>query len=329
MNLDGFIAERRDDWSELESLIGQAGRRPERLGPDRVRRLGALYRAAAADLAVARRRYVGDPVVTVLESLVGRSRHLVYDTEIRRTSVRAFFATGYWRRIRERPMVLLVAVAMTAAPAALGYVWAQHDPAGAGGLVPGGLRSAGSARRSGADLGLPLATRSQFAAQIFTNNIRVTLLAFAGGMTGGLLTGWLLLFNGLLLGVVGGLAASAGTAGIFVQLVVPHGVLEISCIIVSGVAGLRVGWAIVAPGRLSRGEALVRQARVAVELALGTAPWLVLAGLVEGFVTPAGFGLAIDLSVGLGLGAVYWTLVVTRGRPEITPAPAPSSAGTP
>ena len=110
-----------------------------------------------------------------------------------------------------------------------------------------------------------------------------------------------------------------------VELIVPHGVLELSCIVVAGAAGLRMGWALVDPGRRPRGQALVTEARAAIELVLGTALWLVVAGLVEGFVTPLGIGVGPALAVGFGLGAVYWALVWRLGAPEpVTAGPGAS-----
>src|SRR5205807_124360 len=76
MNLDAFVRQRTPEWEELGRLVQSARRRPERLGPAGVRRLGSIYRAVAADLALARRRWPGDPVTVRLEDLVGRSRHL-------------------------------------------------------------------------------------------------------------------------------------------------------------------------------------------------------------------------------------------------------------
>src|SRR5205085_3562120 len=97
MRLDAFIATRQDDWHELDRLIAEAGRRPDRLPPARVLRLGALYRAAAADLARLRRRAPGAPETARLEALVGNARHLVYASSSRTRSFLSFFATDYWR----------------------------------------------------------------------------------------------------------------------------------------------------------------------------------------------------------------------------------------
>jgi uncharacterized membrane protein SpoIIM required for sporulation len=320
MNLTSFLEQRAPDWAELDRLVADAGRRPERLGPDGVRRLGVLYRAAAADLAQARRRYRGDPVVAQLADRVGRARHLVYDVEPRRVSLVHFLTRGYWQRIRERPFMLLFAALLVFVPAALAVLWAHHDPAGAVGALPGQFQRVrpGAAPKSGS-LGLSTAEQSFFASSIFTNNIKVTFQAFAGGIAVGLVTMFVLLQNGVMLGVIAGLSFDAGAGKPFLELVVPHGVLEMSGIVVAGAAGLRLGWAVVSPGRRRRGEAVVDEARRTVEIVLGTALWLVVAGLVEGFITPRGLGLGPVVVIGLGLGAVYWTLVVVAGRPSSQP----------
>jgi len=328
-NLDQFVSERSPTWVELEGLVERAGTRPSRLGADGVRRLGECYRAATADLALARRRFPGDPVVVRLERLVQRGRQGVYHSPSSRTSVWEFFANGYWRRVRERKAILAIAFLALALPTLLGGFWAWRDPGPASGLVPSKYQTVTQPRAPGNALGLTVDQESAMASKIFTNNIGVTFFAFAGGLLLGLGTLYVLLENGVLLGVVGGLAIGSGNGRSFFELVTAHGVLELSCIIVSGAAGLRLGWSIIDPGNRTRGEALREEARAAIEIVLGTAPWLVVAGLVEGFLTPSGTGLPIVLAVGLSLGAIYWGLVLWRGGPplpelesRVTAAPA-------
>ncbi len=315
-NLDQFVSDRAPTWTELETLIDDAGSRPSRLGAGGVRRLGACYRAVAADLALARRRFPGDPVVARLERLVQRGRQSVYSYPSSRASVWEFFANGYWRRVRERKGVLAISLLCLAVPTLLGGYWAWRDPGPASGLAPGQYQSVTQPRTPGQSLGLTVDDESAMASQIFTNNIGVTFLAFAGGLLLGLGTLYVLLQNGLQIGVVGGLAIGSGNGRPFFELVTAHGVLELSCIVVAGAAGLRLGWAIIDPGNRTRGEALREEARAAIEIILGTAPWLVVAGLVEGFVTPSGTGLPTVLAVGFSLGAIYWGLVLWRGAPE-------------
>ena len=323
MNLEQFVRERGKVWQELDTLVGDAGRRPEKLPAGDVRRLGELYRAAAADLARARRAFPGDPLVPALEQRVLRARHLVYDAPTRRESAVAFLARDYWRAVRERWLPIAIAAVLLFGSAGLSAVWADRDPGAAGGVAPDAYRSVTQPRPHGANLGLSGSERTGISGEIFTNNIRVTLLAFALGVTAGIGTALLLLSNGLQLGVVAGLAVGSGNGRVFFELVTMHGVLELSCIVVAAGAGLRLGWALIEPGRRTRVAALGREAREALKVVLGTAPWLVVAGLIEGFLTPAGLGLPVVVAVGFGVAGLYWTLVLTLGR-RSTRAPAPS-----
>lgn len=325
MNLDRFIADRRPSWDELDALVGEAKGRPERIGAEKMRRLGTLYRGAAADLAVARRRFPAEPAVPALEDLVGRAHGVVYGTPVRRESAWDFLIHGYWRRVRERPVLLVVAAVLLFMPMLVAGLWSWDDPGAAGALLPSTSEAVGRPRTQGTDLGLSAGERASFSAGIFTNNIQVTFGAVAGGMTFGLLTAALLLFNGVMIGVVGGVGTAAGNGSALVELIVPHGVLELSCIVVAGAAGLRMGWALVDPGRRPRGQALLVEARAAIELVLGTAVWLVVAGLTEGLVTPLGIGVGPALAVGFGLGALYWALVWRLGAPRpVTTGPGAS-----
>ncbi|MEA2221038.1 MAG: hypothetical protein QOJ35_3664, partial [Solirubrobacteraceae bacterium] len=128
-------------------------------------------------------------------------------------------------------------------------------------------------------------------------------------------------YNGAILGAVAGGAIANGNGAEFAEFVTAHGVIELTCIVVAAAAGIRVGDAILSPGPRTRGRALVEEARTAIAIVAGTLPWVVLAGIIEGFVTRAGFGLVPGVVLGVGVGALYWTLVFVRGRPR------PSRAG--
>lgn len=321
MNLDRFIADRRPSWDELDSLLAEARGRPERIGAEKMRRVGSLYRSAAADLALARRRFPAEATVAALEDLVGRAHGVVYGTAVRRESAVHFLTRGYWRRVRERPALLVVAAVLLLLPVLVAGAWAWDDPGSAGALLPAQSEPVAQPRTQGTDLGLSPGERARFSAAISTNNIRVTFGAVAGGVTFGLLTAGILVFNGVLIGVVAGVGVAAGNGGALVELIVPHGVLELSCIVVAGAAGLRMGWALVDPGRRPRGQALVIEGRAAIELVLGTSLWLVVAGLTEGLITPLGIGPWWAVGVGFALGGLYWALVWRLG------APAPATAG--
>lgn len=314
MNLDRFTTERTPLWRELDSLTTSARGNPQKLGSEKLLRLGYLYRAAAADLAFARRRWPNDPLVARLDELVNRARVLVYGAPPKRGGLRDFFARYYWQRIVERPLMLLLAAILLFAPMILTAVWASNDPGAAGSFVPSGYEQITEPRTPGQDLGMTAGEEAAFSSQIFTNNIQVTFLAFAAGVLLALGTSWVLGFNGVFIGALTGLAFQAGNGVPFTELVIAHGVLELSCIVVTGAAGLRLGWAIVAPGYRRRIDAVIDEGRRGIEVILGTMPWLVFAGLIEGFVTPAGMGVVVNTAVGVCVGAVYWILALRRGR---------------
>jgi uncharacterized membrane protein SpoIIM required for sporulation len=212
--------------------------------------------------------------------------------------------------------LILVAWLLLAGPALAGGVWGAVDPSTAAGLVPAQFQAAADPPAAGRDY--DPATASAFSFQVMFNNIQVTLMAFAGGIAFGALTVYALFFNGLLLGVIGGLAIGAGNGVAFLRLVSSHGPLEISCIVVGGIAGLRMGWALIRPGPLRRVTALRREALPAVELAVGTVPWLVLCGFLEGFATGPDLPVAVQASLGAALFVVFWSLVWVRGRSQST-----------
>ena len=139
-------------------------------------------------------------------------------------------------------------------------------------------------------------------------------LVFAGGITLGFATLGLLAYNGLLLGALGGLTIQSGTFEVFVRYIVPHGLLELSCISIAGVAGLRLARGLIEPGVRTRAEALTDEASGAVVMVFATIPWLICAGLTEGFVTPRALPLWAALAVGLAWATLFWTLVVGVGR---------------
>lgn len=320
MSLSRFLTQREPAWRELDALLTKAGTAPERLAPRDLRQLGTRYREASADLSLARARYPGDPVVHRLERLVTRGRAVVYTQPSRRGSVAGFFARDYWRLIAERPWPVVIAWGCLLVGTALAFGWAIADPQAAAGLVPGQF---GDFDRASAREAVGAGESSAFASSLFTHNIQVGFLAFAMGITAGIGTALLTLYNGVILGAVAGLTIGKGHGRFFAELVAAHGVIELSCIVVAAAAGLRMGWSLVRPGMAqTRGESLTAEARKCVLIVVGTMPWLVIAGITESAITPR-LSAEAGVAFGLALGAVYWGLVWTRGRQE----PAALTAG--
>jgi uncharacterized membrane protein SpoIIM required for sporulation len=141
---------------------------------------------------------------------------------------------------------------------------------------------------------------------IMTNNLSVAFMTFASGITGGVVTLYMLVFNGLLIGVIGGACWLAGMSQQLWSFVAPHGVLELPSIFIAGGAGFLIAQGLLFPGRLSRRDSLAVAGGDAVRLVLGTIPLLIVAGLLEGFFSPSGAPVALKFSVA----AVMFTLMV-------------------
>lgn len=308
MKLPEFIERGTDRWAELSELLG----RRRSLSASEVLRLAELYRATTADLALARRRFPKEQITADIERLVVDARSAVYAGTGRREGIVGFFADTYWALIYERRRPLLLAALLLVVPALLGAAWSVVDPSSLTDVLPPEFLWVTSAQST--DQGYGAAGLVGFSTFVLTNNIRVTLTAFALGVTYGVGTGWILAQNGVIFGALTGLAIDAGNGRVFVAAVIAHGVLELSCIVVGGASGLSLGRSILRPGPLTRRESLGREAVVAVQLALGTSLWLVLAGFVEGFASRTGLSWIPTTVIGIGLGVMFWGLVWIRGR---------------
>lgn len=320
MNLERFLADATPRWTELEALVSRAGTAGAPLTATELRCLGALYRSAAADLALARRSFPGTEGTLRLQALVARANGIVYGHAQRDQSAGAFFSRGLWQQIRSTLGTVGVAAAVMLGAAVLGALWAIVEPGAASGLVPGGAVVQGHGFH-GAFYGIPLSARGGLAVAIFVNNILVSFLAVAGGFTFGILTAYALVFNGALLGVLGALEWRAGGLSDFFRLVLPHGLLELSCVALAGGAGLAIARALVDPGRDTRAQALGRLVPVIGACVLGTVVFLVVAGLTEGFITPWDLPTAAAVAVGVVLAGGFWTAVALRGGRPASGAP--------
>jgi uncharacterized membrane protein SpoIIM required for sporulation len=155
-----------------------------------------------------------------------------------------------------------------------------------------------------------------FASHVTFNNIQVSVVAFALGAL--LIPGIVILaYNGLNVGIVGGLFVSEGQAGTFFGLIAPHGLLELTAVVIAGGAGLRMGWSLLVPGDRTRGAALAEEGRRSVALVLGTVLAFVVAGLIEGFVTPAPIPTGVRVAVGVAVEALFLLWVIGRGRAAV------------
>jgi uncharacterized membrane protein SpoIIM required for sporulation len=326
MNLGTFVRKNRPHWQRLEEMLGEI----ERLGPRQagqpfLHELLLLYRATTGDLAWAQTRYRGTTVLLFLHQLVARAHHQIYRPH--RVSVRAavrFFRHQIPETVRAHLPAVLWSTIVFLVGVAFGLAAVQFDPRAASVILPTRVLDAiysGHMWTGGLFSVVPAPVASTL---LFTNNISVALLAFAGGLSCGVVTFLILFQNGFMLGVVFALCSSYGLRGALLAFIASHGLLEISAILVSGAAGFVVANALLNPGRYSRADALAVQGRSAVRMAIACVPALVAAGCIEGFISPSGLALGFKLALGLGLGALFWIyLLLTGGKAAVTAAPIP------
>ena len=150
---------------------------------------------------------------------------------------------------------------------------------------------------------------------IMQNNIRVSFTAFGSGLTAGVMTFWVLILNGLILGGLLGLTTYYGIGFDLATFVIGHGVIELSVIFMAGGSGLMLGWAILRPGLMRRRDALAQAAKISVRLLLGAVPMLVVAGTIEGFISPAeNIPPFVKWGVGIGSGILLYGYLFLAGR---------------
>jgi uncharacterized membrane protein SpoIIM required for sporulation len=334
-NLRDLLTERRPAWKRLGELLNTIQRKgPRRCETAQVQELIRLYRETAADLARLRTLRADPQEVAHVNRLVAASHGLIYRGDRRRRSggLLRFFAREYPRLVRQTWAYSLTSFLIGAAFAGMAFVTVQHSPEVVSDIMGGG--DAEFLERHSADdirqrfQVLPSHMLSGF---VTTNNIRVAILAFALGITYGLGTVYVLAVNGVMLGGFAGAYARSGVGGDFWLTVLPHGALELSAIVLAGGSGLLLGHALWRPGDRTRRLALRETAAVSVQLAVGLIPAFIVAGLIEGFVTPSR-EMSQELKLGLGIlaAAVFWTYVLLAGRgPAAHEAPGEASRDAP
>lgn len=312
MTVDAFVAGRRAAWQELESRIAQAHRgRLRGVSTGDLERFGILYRRASSDLAIARRDFPRDAVTEYLNELCARAHPLLFrGSPLRPSALPRFFATGLPRIFREASPYVLASLGLTLAGVLAGWLAVSLRPDIASTLIPDSYFD--KMARGEVPSGLPNAPFE--ASFIITNNIRVALIAFAGGVLLGIPTAAALLLNGWTLGTLAAAIHRDGFDLRFWSIISPHGVIELSVIVFAGAAGLMLGDAVLRPGLRRRGDALAAAAGRAVYLACGMAVLLVIAGLFEGFVSPSGLPEAAKYGIAAANGTWLYAWLLLAGR---------------
>jgi uncharacterized membrane protein SpoIIM required for sporulation len=301
MRQSTFVTRRKSGWERLEALLSRVERRGLRsLAPDELGELGRLYRWATSDLAYADGRKFDSSLRVYLNRLTARAHGYVYGAEAgpRRDRFRRFFTHGFPSEVRNSRWYILACAALFAGSAALAYWLVWTKPLDAYALLPADFVRPLHASLHDTNFNFNRDMAPLMSSEIMTNNIRIAILAFAGGVLLAIPTLYELMFNGLMVGGLGAMYTSAGFGYDFWATIAPHGCIELTSIVISAAAGVMLATPLINPGRLRRLEALKRNARRAGVLILGVCCMLVVAGSIEGFFTPLRFGPGIRLAVG-------------------------------
>ena len=313
MDIDRFIAEHHAEWDRLDELVARGRRSVARLTPEELDELLALYQSSSAHLSVVRTRFDDISLSNRLSRSIGAARGLIYRKRANTANaIGRFFSETFPAACYASRRAIAVAAILLFVPAFGFGFW---------------LHQSGEVRNAAIDPELQqLIATSEFedyyssqpaggwAVQLFTHNIEVAVIAYAGGALGAIGGVSTLVENGASIGAAGAIMHSHGRGALFWGLITPHGLIELTSVCVAAGAGLRIAWAMVVPGDRTRGAALADEGLRSVVVILGTMVMFVVAGLTEAFITPSGLPTWTRVSIGvlIEVGALSWMFL--RGR---------------
>jgi uncharacterized membrane protein SpoIIM required for sporulation len=282
----------QDGWAELERqldaiLRGRTGKKGEEKPIDG-ERLAELYRRACEHLALARARAYPAYIQDRLDRLTGEAHQVIYQHRgLGMSRITQFFAADFPRAVRAHATYVWIATAVFVLPTILIGLLVYSRPELILSVVDASTASNFEQMYSpnAESIGRLRTADTDWAMFGFyiRNNVTVAFQCFAGGLFAGLGSLFFLAFNGALGGAVGGYLTELGLASTFFSFVVTHAAFELTAIVLSGAAGLRIGHAVLAPKRQTRVQALVTAARESIVIVYGFAVMLLIAAAIEAF----------------------------------------------
>lgn len=326
-DVDRFVRERTPEWRKLEALLTRVDERGmAMLDIDAAREFAKLYRAVSADLVRARSERVDASIADYLNDLVARAYARVHGAERSTRFARAirFVGIGFPQLVRQEWRAIALSAFLFLLGAGVGAGATAFDPRSGSIFIPDQHQAFMPGERVAHDEAEGPARGDEaagFASFLFTHNIQVTFLVFALGITAGIGSAATLFANGVPLGALAVQYHQADQGLFFWAWILPHGIPELSAIVIAGAAGLLLGRGIWLPGRRRRRDALIFEARRAMLLVLGCMPVLVVAGLIEGTISqmhapfmPYWAKLVFAAIIGVALYA--WLLGAGRKEPS-------------
>lgn len=289
-----------------------------------VREFGELYRRAASDLAIVRAETRDAKLINYLNSLVIRAHGKIYRAESEGVGlIWKFFAEDFPRAFRANFRFIFAAFAVFTLFGVLSFTLCLYS-ADFGTTL--GLDSLRVAAETNSPWWTGLNDANQIgASNILTHNIQISLYAFALGALLCVGAFYILMMNGILIGGTLGVCFKANPAfgGDLITFMVGHGVIELTCVFIAAGAGLMIGYAVINPGDLTRAHALKQKGTEAARLAIGCSCFLVIAGIIEGFLSPSDLPPAVKFATGIGTGLAMYAYLALAGRKDHGPQPGP------
>ena len=316
-----WLEKRKPYWTKLEALLNQSAKDGlKSLTRSELQELSLLYRQTAADLAAIREDRGSVHFARYVNQLLVRAHNTIYSG--RRASPKtifSFFWDTYPSTFRRNLKHCLLSVLIFLVAGAVGAVLTYQNPDFKVKIL--GPEMVETIDRHEMWTHSIVGIKPLASSAIMTNNMSVSFTTFAFGITAGVGTIYMMAFNGLKIGVIGMACHLSGMRLQFWSFVAPHGVLELPAIFIAGGAGLRIAQGLLFPGILPRRESLARAGLEAVQLVLGTIPILIIAGLIEAFVSPTGLPIPLKFSMA---GALFVLLAAYLFGLSREPKPAQS-----
>jgi uncharacterized membrane protein SpoIIM required for sporulation len=318
MNQETFQARHQSAWTALDAWLTARSRpRSRDRSKDTDALVGdlefpALYRRTCQHLALAERRGYSAALIAQLQDLVHRGHLVLYRPKPPRWRlVVAFLGAGFPRLVRQEWRSMAVAAALFFVPLIFAIAILQVRPELALSVFePEQLAQFEAMYDPAADdrrLGRDGETDLQMFGVYILNNVSIGFRTFASGLLAGIGSVIVLFTNGVMIGGVAGHLTAIGYGAPFWRFVVGHSAPELLAIVIAGGAGLQIGMALIAPGRRSRGRALIESGIVGARLVLGVFAMLVFAAFVEAYWSSIAW---MPDAVKYGVGGLLWTAIL-------------------
>lgn len=314
MTVHQFIQSNQQHWTSLESFIKLASRLTLARVPLEDYRAGSLiYRQTLSDLAYARMRFPNHKVVRDLEQIVGSAHSVIYQARrVKRGDWKNFWLQTWPTLVVKSSRQISLATALFFVASVLGFYLASQFPILENFFISASMRSAMNSGHLWTESVIKAAPQASGA--IATNNITVSILAWALGATFGVGTIWLLITNGLMLGVISAGCMRVGLLGNIAEFIVAHGALELPAIWIAAGAGIILAQAMIFPGQYKRSVEIRRAGKESAQLLVGVIPMLLIAAFVEAFISPSSLPASLKVTLAVTLFAAYAAYIISFSR---------------